>query len=135
MGACAVSGGISLRRLAAASTMLAMVGCATRVEPLYSWETFPRQQYDILLRAGASPLDQISAMSAHAAKARATNTALPPGFRAHLGMLHLSVGNADAARNLWVAEKEAFPESARYMNSLLQKLDGSAKAADKGNPA
>lgn len=129
-----MSRAVNLTRLAAAAALLALVGCATPPVPLYSWESFPRQQYNALLREGASPLDQIAAMNAHAEKAKATNGALPPGFRAHLGMLHLGVGNADMARDFWMAEKAAFPESAPYMDSLLQKLNGSAKTADKGKP-
>lgn len=130
-----MSGAVNLRKLGAAVALLALVGCATQQVPLYSWETFPRQQYDILLREGASPLDQIAAMNAHAEKARARNTSLPPGFRAHLGMLHLSVGNSSAARDFWMAEKLAFPESAHYMDALIKKLDGSAKATSKESPA
>lgn len=112
-----------------------LAGCATPSVPLYSWETFSRLQYETLLREGGSPLTQIDAMNAHAAKAKSMNAALPPGFRAHLGMLHLSVGNADAARDHWLAEKAVFPESATYIDSLLQKLSNSPKAVEKGNPA
>lgn len=124
-----------MKGLAAALVLSALVGCATPPAPLYSWESFPRQQYSALLREGASPLDQIAAMNAHAEKARAKNASLPPGFRAHLGMLHLSVGNADTARDFWSAEKSAFPESAPYIDSLLRKLDGPVKPASKENPA
>lgn len=135
MGADAVSAAVKVWRLTAAAVLLALVGCATPVTPLYTWEKFPRLQYEILLREGGSPLDQIAAMNAHAERARANNATLPPGFRAHLGMLHLSIGNAGAARDFWMAEKVAFPESAPYMDALIKKLDGSAKASSKENPA
>ena len=135
MGARAVSLATNTGRLAAAAALLVLVGCATRPAPLYSWERFPRQQYEILLREGAGSLDQIAAMNSHAEKAKANNASLPPGFRAHLGLLHLSAGNADAARDFWMAEKVAFPESAPYMDSLLKKLDGSTKNSPKENPA
>jgi hypothetical protein len=87
------------------------------------WEAFPRQQYEVLLREGVSPESQIQALEAHAEKARATNSILPPGFRAHLGMLQLATGNANAARDMWEAEKVAFPESAAYIDGLLKRLD------------
>lgn len=124
-----------LNGLACALALSSLVGCATPPAPLYSWESFPRQQYSVLLRDGASPLDQIAAMNAHAEKARAKNASLPPGFRAHLGMLHLSAGNPDMARDFWMAEKAAFPESAQYMDLLLKKLQGPAKPISKENPA
>jgi hypothetical protein len=123
------------RRLAAATVLLTLVGCAAQLKPLYSWEKFARQQYDTLLREGVSPLDQIASMNAHAEAARAKQDSLPPGFRAHLGMLHLSIGNANAARDFWMAEKAAFPESSQYMDALLKKIQGSDKSASKENPA
>jgi hypothetical protein len=103
-----------------------LAGCAQTAQPLYSWETFPRQQYVFLLREGVSPEQQIKEIEAHAEKARAANLALPPGLRAHLGMLYLSVGSPGRAAEMWNAEKTAFPESAPYMDQLLQRLAGGA---------
>jgi hypothetical protein len=108
-------------------------GCAHKAPaPLYMWETFPKMQYDALLRAGITPVEQVGAMEAQVEKARAAGASLPPGFRAHLGMLKLSAGDADQARQLWRAEKAAFPESTPYMDQLLKRLDAPAK---KDNPA
>lgn len=108
--------------------VLLLSACAAPSKPLYLWEAFPRQQYEVLQRSGADANAQILAMQAHAEKARAANAALPPGFRAHLGMLQLSVGAADQARASWQAEKAAFPESVPYMDQLLKRLDGGAVA-------
>jgi hypothetical protein len=95
---------------------------------MYMWEAYPRQQYDTLLRVSASPDEQIAALDAHVEKARGASAVLPPGLRAHLGMLKLSAGNPDEARRLWEGEKAAFPESAPYMNQLLKRLNASAAA-------
>jgi hypothetical protein len=107
---------------AAVFAVAGLAGCAQTAQPLYSWETFPRQQYAYLLREGVSPGQQIKEIEAHAEKARAANLALPPGLRAHLGMLYLSVGNPGRAAEMWTAEKTAFPESAPYMDQLLQRV-------------
>lgn len=120
--------------------LLVLAGCAQPPKPLYLWETFPRVQYEALLGEGASPFEQIRAMEAHAEKARAAGAALPPGFRAHLGKLHLEVGNPAAAYEMWQAEKTAFPESAPYMDQLLKRLQPAAvppaaTAEPKKNPA
>jgi len=127
-------GASSLCRLAAGLAAALMVGCANRPVSLYMWETFPRQQYDTLLRNGMSPSEQIQMLQAHAEKARAANAALPPGFRAHLGMLQLDAGNVEQARSLWQAEKANFPESTPYMDKLLERLDGPS-AKKPGSPA
>lgn len=116
---------------------LALLGCVQAPKQLYMWEAFPRQQYEVLLGEGVSPESQIQALEAHAEKARAANGALPPGFRAHLGMLHLATGNAATARQMWQAEKLAFPESGAYMDTLLKRLEGPppSKTGVKENPA
>lgn len=117
-----------VRPALALAGVLLLTACAAPNKPLYLWETFPRQQYEVLKRSGADANAQIQALQAHAEKARAANAALPPGFRAHLGMLQLSVGAADQARASWQAEKAASPESTPYMDQLLKRLDGPAAA-------
>lgn len=123
-------------RLALGSATALLTACAAKGPgPLYLWEAFPRQQYDALLREGYSPDEQIHLLEAHAEKARAAGAALPPGFRAHLGMLHLGAGHIDQTRALWLAEKTAFPESAGYMDQLLKKLDVPAAKPAKDESA
>jgi hypothetical protein len=118
------------------AVVLGLVGCATPTPPLYQWDAFPRLQYSALLREGASPDEHIRALEAQAEKARASNAALPPGFRAHLGMLYLGAGNPQRARELWTAEKAAFPESAPYMDRLLKRLGRPAASGPaEENPA
>ncbi len=125
------------RTLSAALALIAvatLAACAQTTQPLYSWETYPRQQYVFLLREGVSPDQQIKEIEAHAEKARAANLALPPGLRAHLGMLYLSTGNPGRAAEMWNAEKTAFPESAPYMDQLLQRLAGGGAKQPAGQP-
>ena len=111
------------RSIVFAGVAVALGACANPPKPLYVWEGFPRQQYDTLTHS-ASPADQILAMQATAEKARASGSALPPGFRAHLAMLQFNAGNTDAARSLWLEEEMAFPESTPYIDQLLKRLDG-----------
>lgn len=122
-----------VRRVLVFGGMVLLAGCAQKgLPPLYMWEAFPRLQYEALQRAGASPVEQIGVLEAHAEKARGDGAALPPGFRAHLGMLKLSVGDVDRARQLWQSEKTVFPESAPYMDRLLKQLQVAPKTE---NPA
>ena len=71
-----------------------LAGCAQAPKDLYSWETFARQQHEVLRADGVQSAQQIQDMEAHAQKVRGEGAALPPGFRAHLGMLYLNTGNA-----------------------------------------
>ena len=123
-------------RLLRCSALLVAIGmlaaCAAKGPgPLYLWEAFPRQQYEVLLRAGVNAELQIRQLESHAEKARAANAALPPGLRAHLGMLYLGAGNAERARVLWKAEILAFPESSAYMEQLIRKLDSPVPTESK----
>lgn len=111
-----------------------IIGCVARQPLLYEWGNYPRHQYDALLRTNVTVEEQIQALESHAQKARGANRVLPPGFRAHLGMLHLNTGNADRARELWAAEKIAFPESTLFMDQLLKRLSGATMATDEEKP-
>ena len=121
-------------RLLAAALAFCLAACAQPSRPLYMWETYPRQQYVYLLHEGTSPDQQIQEIEAHAEKARAANAQLPPGLRAHLGMLYLSVGNPGRASELWNAEKVAFPESTPYMDQLLKRLGAPKAEPPKSEP-
>lgn len=122
-----------MSRLVLGGCVVLLGACAQTRPPLYTWEAFPKQQYETLLTSGNQmPADQLLAMQAQAEKTAASGGRLPPGFRAHLGMLKLSVGDADGARELWQGEKLAFPESAPFMDRLLKRLAAPKKVE---NPA
>ena len=99
-----------------------LAGCAAPQKPLYHWEGYQRQVYEYLKNDGTAPAEQLAAMQAQAEKARATGSVLPPGFRAHLAMVHLRLGHGQEARELIEAEKIAFPESAQYMDFVLKSM-------------
>jgi hypothetical protein len=110
---------------AALAAAAALVGCAQPAKPLYHWDGYQRQVYEYLKRDGSTPTEQLAVMQAQAEKARAAGASLPPGFRAHLGLLHLQLGRTDEARGMFEAEKAAFPESKAYMDFLLKSPEGS----------
>ena len=126
----------TLLRLALGGCAALLCACANKPPaPLYMWDSFAKQQYETLLRTdGNVPSEQLLAMLAHADKARAAGAKLPPGFRAHLGMLKLSAGDAGGAREAWLAEKLAFPVSAPYMDRLLGRLVAPRPDSQKENP-
>lgn len=118
--------------LAGLIATLVVTGCAKRQPDMYQWGSFPAQQYQYLLHE-AGPIDgQISELESQAERAAMHHAVLPPGFRAHLGMLHLSAGNPQRARELWIAEKTAFPEASPFIDSqLLARLDAAAKKPEQ----
>lgn len=113
--------------------LLALTACVHKPKPLYVWGSFPRYQYDTLLHEGADKDNQLRAMEMQAEKVLAKNAQLPPGFRAHLGMLYLSAGKVEQGRQMLVAEKNAFPESSPYMDRLLKRFEN--KSAPQITPS
>jgi hypothetical protein len=109
-------------RLMATLAVASLVGCAVAPKPLYYWEGYQRQVYEYLKGDGTSPTEQLLVMQAQAEKARAAGATLPPGFRAHLALLHLQLGRYDEARQLMEEEKAAFPESTQYMDFVLKSM-------------
>ena len=105
--------------------LTALSGCVQPVitRSLYAWGGFPNSQYETLLRSSSDPYKQIGTLEEQAQKAQGAGEALPPGFRAHLGMLKLQTGNSDRALELWKAEKEVFPESTPYMDRLINNMN------------
>ncbi|MBI5269126.1 MAG: DUF4810 domain-containing protein [Burkholderiales bacterium] len=102
---------------------VALTACAQAPKPLYYWGTFPSTAYDTLRGDEKGPLDQLHAMDEQAEKAKAAGLPLPPGFHAHLGLVYLKLGRQDDARRAWQTERERFPESAVYIDSLMKRLD------------
>jgi hypothetical protein len=113
--------------LVAVGLVVLLAACAQAPKPLYHWEGYQRGVYEFLKGDGISVDEQLTQMLAQAEKARGRDVALPPGFRAHLGLLQLQAGRVDEARSSFVAEKTAFPEASHYMDFLLAKM-GAAKS-------
>lgn len=113
---------MSKRWLVALATVGLLAGCATPVQPLYQWGGFPAHTYDALRGEGKSPQEQVDLMLAHAQKVVQAGQKLPPGYQAHLGLLLLKLGRADAAQQHFDAERAAFPESAAYIDALAKAL-------------
>lgn len=104
-----------------------LAGCASAPKPIYSWDNYEPTVYQYYQGGKTSPDEQIAALKLSIEKARATAKKVPPGLHAHLGMLYAGTGHTDLAFQEFNNEKTLFPESAPYMDSLLNKNKGSVK--------
>ncbi|WP_159911114.1 DUF4810 domain-containing protein [Pantoea sp. 18069] len=109
--------------LRAAATSLAglLLGCAAP-QSLYRWNDYPAQVYSYLKSDDASHEEQIQRFEKGIAQTAATNAALPPGYLAHLGLLYLNIGRTDDALHAWQQEKASFPESAQFIDYLIDNM-------------
>lgn len=101
-------------------------GCANPHQPLYSWGPYQSQVYAYF--NGESPEEQIQVLEKHAQVTQAAGKALPPGYKAHMGLLYGKVGRDAEFVAALEEERLHFPESAPYIDSLLnQSKRGGAK--------
>lgn len=120
------------RVLAVAALGTLLGACAHQPKSMYSWQSYQPSVYAYLKDDGADYAAQSLAMEKNIETARATNAQLPPGFRAHLGMLYLKLGKGDKGLEQLEGEKAAFPESKPFMDFLLRNA---SKTADSAAPA
>ena len=107
--------------LIAAVVLVSLSGCTSnQPKPLYHWGVYQGQVY-ASLRGDTSPEEQIAALEKESARAAAAGDALPPGFRAHLGLLYAKAGHPERLVDGLEAEKAQFPESVTFMDFLLKK--------------
>lgn len=118
-------------RLAWAACALAFAAmnsaCVHRPPPLYGWGSYQTQVYEHFKASRTNPEDQILVLEKDLEEMRSDHLTPAPGFHAHLGMLYTLVGRDDKAAQAFQAEKALFPESAKYIDFLINKAKPAAK--------
>lgn len=119
----------SMIKAALAAGVLMLAGCATNTA-LYNWGPYENQVYAHF--KNESPEEQILILEKHAQETQANGRQLPPGFRAHLGLLYAKVGREGEFVAALEQEKTFFPESAPYIDRLL--INAKAKKEVRNAP-
>jgi len=120
-----VLNGFNLRLCLVLLAALLLTACAGNGKrSLYAWGDYPDRVYNHLKGEEQGWHEDITALEEQARKAEADRWDLPPGFRAHLGLLYLKAGQPDLAIGYFQAEKKAFPESATFMDFQLKGFKG-----------
>lgn len=104
---------------------LVLAGCNNAPKTLYQWEGYQPQLKQYF--KGESPEAQVTELEAGLEKIKAKNGAVPPGYHAHLGLLYSGLGKDDQMIREFRTEKALFPESAAYMDFLMNNAQGTAK--------
>ena len=99
---------------------LFLSGCASKPRSLYYWGNYQPELYGYLKGDSKGHKEQIGSLEEPLQKARSQDMHLPPGYYAHVGLLHLEDGNLDEFKKFLEIEKELFPESAEYVGFLLK---------------
>lgn len=100
--------------------VLLVSGCATNTPPRYYWGDYQKEVYGHFTKE-VGPDEQITTLESGLEKAQASGHPVPPGYNAHLGILHAQTEHADKMLRYFTAEKVLYPESATYMDFLMRK--------------
>lgn len=114
------------RFLLLAGCALAFAGCQTQ-RPLYYWGNYEALGYLSYSKPEKVPLEmQRERLEEDIAKAKGNNLAANPGLHAQLGYVYYQLNRPDDAIREFTAEKILFPESAVFMDRMIEKTTGSS---------
>ncbi|GGY02736.1 DUF4810 domain-containing protein [Paludibacterium paludis] len=98
-----------------------LTACATDPPPLYQWGNYQTQIYEYFKANGKTRRAQLATLESDLRQLRADGKTPPPGFHAHLGLLYASLGNYEQSSRQFGREKTLFPESAPFMDALIEQ--------------
>ncbi|MFN0243536.1 MAG: DUF4810 domain-containing protein [Planctomycetota bacterium] len=90
---------------------------------LYKWGHYEESTYRICTGELLVLADEIRALSGEIEKQRIEGRRPSPGMHAHLGYLYALSGNPDSARLEFEAEKALYPESAKFIDGVLRRME------------
>lgn len=96
-------------------------GCAPST--LYQWGEYQALLYEMYAEPGnATPEKQAEILANQIAETQMDGRLVPPGVHAHLGHMYFLLGDVQAASQQFMKEKAAFPESAVFIDGILDRL-------------
>ena len=102
-------------------TVLVLTGCGSPL--IYRWSGCESSVAALYADADEQSLaKQVAALSRQVETSRRTGQNVPPGMLAHLGYVCYLRGDKKAAARYFQAEKQAFPESARFIDVMLEQI-------------
>ncbi len=103
-------------------------GCAQQKPSLYYWGSYESLVHDMYLKPGqAESHIQIEKLTEDLERIQAEGKRVPPGLHAHLGYMYFLQGNEPAALQEFATERDLFPESATFIDSIIKRAKGNHK--------
>lgn len=97
-----------------------ITGCASQqTQPMYNWSGYQPELYAYFKADDTSAQEQLIVLEKNKQQTEQTAGLLPPGYRAHMGLLYATSGQMDQAKLAFESEKQHFPESTQFMDFLL----------------
>jgi hypothetical protein len=103
------------------AALCGLSACASR--EIYHWGRYEGLVYDMYAKPGkADAGTQIAQLTEDIDQAHAVGKPVPPGVHAQLGYVYYQQGNLGGAEREFQTEKTLFPESAPFIDGLLQRM-------------
>jgi len=107
--------------------VLVITGC-TSSKSLYYWGSYEPILLDMYTAPGeADTLTQIEKLTNTIQRAQSQGMQVPPGLYAHLGMVYAQAGNPGLAIEAFNEEKNRYPESAHFIDGMLERAKSGAQ--------
>ena len=112
---------------AALLAVLPMVpACGT--PSLYEWGSYNASVAAMYQStSGYDPAAQLDQLQREVEETQHRGKLVPPGVRAHIGVLLCESGNRERGITFLEGEKAAFPESAQFVDAMLARLQGGGR--------
>lgn len=108
-----------------------LAGCAQKPQALYNFGGYSESYYAYEQEPSEEKLLElqkaIEEAIAHADQS--VSKRVPPGMYANLGYIYLKQGNTDGAIHSFEKEKSIYPESAHFMDRIINKIQMSENSA------
>lgn len=117
-----------MRRFIPCLLVLGLAACQSSTSR-YAWGAYDASVLAITNGEGTEDLGaQVEGFERAIEVARTSDSLIPPGLHAHLGMLYALRGSLDLAQAAFESERELYPESAVLMDRLIGNLGGAQEA-------
>jgi hypothetical protein len=114
---------LKLAGVALAGSLLAACADPGPKPPAYGWGGYEDHVYNMYAQPGeATPEAQIDQLTSGLEEAESAGQQAGPGVYAHLGYMQYLTGNLNAARDAFERERSLYPESATFIDGMLNRL-------------
>lgn len=109
---------------AAVAAVTAAVGAAC-TKTLYRWGSYDDSVAAMYANDGSyDPAADLARLQQEVEETQQRGAVVPPGVRAHIGVLLCESGNRERGITFLEGEKVAFPESAAFVDQLIARVSG-----------
>jgi hypothetical protein len=105
--------------------VFSVTACQKRQPPLYHYNDYCESYYTHKKDMSADSLLVLQKSIEEAIKAAGESKSgrVPPGMYANLGYIYLKGGKSQEAVGSFMKEKNAYPESAHFMDRMIRKVE------------